>query len=117
MHHAASPFRLLHMLVPAIVVAYIGHRMSEFRHFQRENPRLPSSVVCAKFALHPRFLRGAAWRAVSRIWPLMGRCPGRQAAMVAEHVMSSRASLKLGAKPGEQGVAEKPQRAIAGGFS
>ena len=117
MQHGASPFCLVHMLLPAILDAYIGHRMAEFRHCQGESPRLPSSVVCAKFALRPRTLRGAAWQAVSRIWPLMGRCPGRQAAMVAEHVMSRRASLKLGAKAGKQGVGEHPQRAIAGGFS
>ena len=117
MHHAASPFRLVHMLVPAILDAYIGHRMSEFRHFQGESPWLPSSVVCAKFALRSRFLRGAAWRAVSRIWPLMGKCPGRQAAMIAEHVMSRGASLKLGAKAGEQGIGEQPQCAIAGAFN
>ena len=117
MHHGAPPFRLVHMLVPAILDAYIRHRMAEFRHFQGESPRLPSSVVCAKFALCPRSLRGAGWRAVSRIWPLMGSCPGRQAAMVAEHVISRRASLKLGAKAGKQGVGEHPQRAIAGGFS
>ena len=117
MHHGASPFRLVHLLVPAILDAYIGHRMAKFCHFQGESPRLPSSVVCAKFALRPRSLRGAPWRAVSRIWPLMGRCPGRKAAMIAKHVMSRRASLKLGAKAGEQGVGEQPQRAIAEGFS
>jgi hypothetical protein len=73
-------------------------------------------VVCAKFALRPRSLGGAAWRAVSRIRLLMESCPGRQAAMVAEHAMSCGASLKLGAKAGEQGVGEQPQRAIASVF-
>jgi hypothetical protein len=117
MHHGASPLRLVHMLVPAILGAYIGHRMAKFRHFQGESPMLPSSVVCAKFALSPRSLRGLSWRAVSRIRLLMESCPGRQASMVAEHAMSRGASLKLGAKTGEQGVGEQPQRAIAGGFS
>jgi len=117
MPHRASPFRLVHMLVPSILDAYIGHRMAEFPHFDGESPRLPSSVVCAKFALCPRSLRGAAWRAVSRIRLLMESCPGRQAAMFAEHVMSRRASLKLGAKAGEQVVGEQPQCAIASVFS
>ena len=48
MHHAASPFRLVHMLAPAILDAYIGHRMANFCHFQGESPMLPSSVVCAE---------------------------------------------------------------------
>lgn len=51
MHHGASPFRLAHMLVPAILGTYIGHRLAEFRHFQGERPRLPGSVVCAEFCL------------------------------------------------------------------
>ena len=34
--------------------------------------------------------------------------------MIAKHVMSRRASIELGAKAGEQGVGEQPQRAIAG---